>query len=172
MNGALATPNLTLSSGTLTGAGNLIVNGAMNWTGGSMNVGGAGSLNIASGAALNLSGSSAKVMSGGKLNNAGTINWTGAGNLQLDNAAVLTNNALFDIQTDADISYTAGAAPSLVNSATGTIRKSAGTATNTVFGATNPFSFTNSGTLDAQTGTIQYAGNNTFNSGTLFSGAG
>ena len=38
--------------------------------------------------------------------------------------AVFTNSALFDIQTDADISYTASVMPSLINSATGTIRKS------------------------------------------------
>ena len=70
--------------------------------------------------------------------NAGTVNWTGS-TLQLDNSALLSNSGLFDIKTDAALSYVNGFQPSVVN--TGTWRKSAGTG----FGdrATNPLVFGN-----------------------------
>src|SRR5204862_477295 len=52
------------------------------------------------------------------------------------------------------------------------LRKSgAGTGTSAV-GISNAFTFVNSGTLNAQVGTLEYRANNTFNNGTQFTGAG
>src|SRR6185369_16161673 len=67
------------------------------------------------------------------------------------------------------VQYTASPIPTFNN--TGTLRKSAGTG-NTVIGLSNPINFSNSGTLDAQIGTITYASNNTFSGGTLYVGGG
>jgi hypothetical protein len=161
---------LSLSGATWTGIGTVSLDaGGMSWTGGALTVGGAGGVMVATGKTLALSGGASKVLDGGKLTNAGTVTWTGAGNLILNTGAQLTNNSLFDIQSDADFQYTGGAVPSLVN--TGTLRKSGGSAV-TVIGLSNPVAFSNSGTLDVQTGTLQYAGTNSFNTGTAFTGAG
>ncbi|MDP2822279.1 MAG: YDG domain-containing protein [Sulfuritalea sp.] len=159
------TGTLTLSGATWTGAGTVSLDsGGLNWTGGTLAVGGAGGVTVATGRALAIGGAAAKTLDGGKLTNAGTITWTGAGNLVLNNGAQLTNNALLDIQTDADFQYTSGVAPSLSN--TGTLRKSSG-ALDTVIGLTNPFAFGNSGNIDVQLGTLNVQGGGFSHTGTM-----
>ncbi len=77
---------------------------------------------------------------------------------------------MFDIKTDSDIYYTSGSVPTFTNA--GTLRKSAGTGTETVVGVNSAFYFVNSGTIETQTGVLNFASNNTFNSGSAFTGAG
>ncbi|MDO8787735.1 MAG: YDG domain-containing protein, partial [Sulfuritalea sp.] len=161
---------LTLSGATWTGAGTVSLDsGGLNWTGGTLGVGGAGGITVATGRTLAISGGAAKFLDGGKLTNAGTTTFTDAGNLVLNNDALLTNNALFDIQSDSDFQFTAGVAPSLAN--TGTLRKSGG-ALDTVIGLTNPFAFTNSGILDVQLGTLNAQTSSFSHTGTMNLAAG
>ena len=168
-NGSLTTKTLNLSSGLLNGTGVVTVNNVMNWSGGTVSTGGAGSTNIAGGATLNVTGAGAMTVSAGNFNTAGTTAWAGTGNLLLNNAATFNNNGTFDFQSDAGMQYTAGGAPTFTN--TGTLAKSAGSGTTTI-GISNAFNFINNGTLNAQVGTVNYASNNVFNSGTVFTGAG
>ncbi|MBI5107576.1 MAG: hypothetical protein HZA62_02410 [Rhodocyclales bacterium] len=161
---------LTLSGATWTGTGTVNLDSSvLSWTGGTLAVGGVGGTTVAAGRTLALSGAGNKLLDAGKLTNSGTMTVSGTGNLLLNNGGTLTNNNLLDIQSDADFQYTAGGVPSIVN--TGTLRKSAGAGA-TVIGLTNPFTFTNSGVLDAQSGTLQYIGNNSFTAGSSFIGAG
>src|SRR5205085_1118913 len=121
---------------------------------------------------LNLTGGGTKTVSGGTVSNAGTLNLGGTTNLVLNNGVTLTNLAggIFNIAGDIGVQSTAGAAPTFVNA--GTVAKTVGASGTSTIGIGNPVNFTNTGTLDAQTGTLAFAGNNTFNNNTSFTGAG
>ena len=71
----------------------------------------------------------------------------------------------FDVQTDADVQNTAGAA-TFAN--TGTLRKSGGGAGTTMFGMNPAFALTSAAgsTIDVQTGTLQVNGAFPTSSGT------
>ena len=82
---------------------------SLSWTGGRL-VG--STFTVASNAVLSISGAATKTLLRSKLSNAGTVLWTGAGQLigTMDyyNQAVLITNlvgGLFDIQTDATLGY-------------------------------------------------------------------
>ncbi len=192
----------TLSAGTLAGAFPVTVNGGLTWTGGTIsntngvtvtgtttiNAAGApqlsgslstgvldmsaGTLGIASSGVLTLTGPGTSSLSGATINNAGRVNYNTPGDDLLINTGAVFNNQLggtFDIQGDIFARSTVG--PGAFNNA-GTVLKSGGTAAGSGgFSGTLPL--TNTGTLTAQTGTLQYAGNNNaFNDGTVFNGAG
>src|SRR5437868_8288680 len=72
----------------------------------------------------------------------------------MTNAGQISNSGLFDIKTDAGIQNGGGAVPSITN--TGTWRKSASSG-NTIIGVSSPVPFTNtnSGHIEVQTGTLQ-----------------
>jgi lipopolysaccharide export system protein LptA len=154
-NGSFA--NLTWSSGTLQGTN--IVTGLASWTGGTLGVGAV--LTIASNAVLNISGSAAKYLFG-LLVNAGTINWSGTGYLQLYfyapsgyTGGILNQaGALFNVQNDQTIS--SGQGTPIFNNA-GTFVKSAGTNT------TISVVFNNSGVLNLASGTVTFNGGGTDN---------
>jgi hypothetical protein len=140
---------LTLEGGTLTGTGNLSVTGTLNWLGGAMS--GVGS--TTSFGTFTLSGSVSKDLNGRALTNAGTATWTGSGSLTLRNGAVLDNQGTFLIQNDTPISGggfldTQG---TLANE--GTLRKQSGVGTTAI----SAF-FSNSGTVEAQSGTLSFTG--------------
>jgi hypothetical protein len=137
---------LTLSNGTLTGAGTVTVNGLLTWTGGTMSGGGA---TVANGG-IAVSGTSGKTLSLRTLDNVGVATWTGTGNITFSTHAVWNNldTGLLDIRNDASL----GGAQTTINNA-GTIRKSAGTATSTITAALN-----NVGTVDAASGTLSLNG--------------
>ncbi len=121
-------------------------------------------ITVASVGTLQLVGSGNHVL-WAPLTNAGTISFKG-GTLYVQGGSVVNNLAsgVFDIQGDLLITanYNVG---SILNA--GVLRKSAGTGV-----ATNQVPLINSGTLDAQSGQIQYNGATTFNDGTVLSGAG
>jgi hypothetical protein len=151
-----AVSNVDLSSGALSGAGTLTVSGTLNWTGGAM--GGSGSIVISNGAALAISGNSDKTFSQRTINNAGTLSWSGTGNLNSGNAATINNQVggLFDLQSDQAWIYNQGGNLPMLNNA-GTFRKSGGTGTSTLQATA-----TNSGTLALLSGTVTMGGSGLF----------
>jgi hypothetical protein len=140
LNGAsLVNPNgqlaLTVSQSVLTGAGDLTVNGTLNWANGTMS--GTGTTTIGSSGVLAIG--SGGVTFGRTLNQGGTGTWAG-GNLTIS-AGVAFNNlagATFDITADGRLS---GSATTPIDNS-GLFRQTAGTVSTVV---TAPFN--NSGTL-------------------------
>ncbi|HEV2692869.1 MAG TPA: hypothetical protein VG347_08220 [Verrucomicrobiae bacterium] len=163
--------NLTLSGAILTG--NHVLTGSLNLNGGGGvggTLGGAnGSLTVASTGVLNMSGSAIKYVYGA-LTNAGTVNWTGAGQLYVYNnnsstyAGAIYNLAggLFDLQSDATMTAVFGL--EFINNA-GTFRKDAGTGTSTI----NP-KFSNNGLVEADKATINFVSSFTATNGEVRSG--
>jgi hypothetical protein len=177
---------LMLAGGSVTGSGNLSVSVELSWTGGTM--GGAGATNIPKQGVMNISGTATKSLSRRTINNAGTVTWSG-GDINCDDGAVFNNQTggIFDAQSNAIFSWTLlGSTPTFNN--IGTFRKTISASTTTFSGVT----FINTGTVEAQTGTISFsggvisggtfnagpgttisfAGTSTFNNGTVFTGAG
>ena len=158
-NGAFSASNLELRSGTFSG-GAAEITGSVDWTGGSL----AGSWTVASGQTLNIQSGSSKFMAAA-LTNAGQIR--AKDELYLFGYSTLTNTGLYDLQGDVGLSN-GGYSNAFINS--GTFRKSAG-AGNSVIG--NGTSFTNSGLIAVQVGTLTFAGGDAnFLAGTQFTGAG
>jgi hypothetical protein len=155
---ATANGPLEFSAGTISGAGALTVNSQMTWTDGQMyyNYDNGGPLTIAAGATLTISGAADKRIVGYRLVNAGTTIWK-EGNLNIGGGwggthyTIISSSGLFDIQDDATLGYVSNGVIHFAN--TGTLRKSAGSGA-TVF-AFGGF-FDNSGTVDAQTGVLQF----------------
>jgi len=148
--GNLNVENLDLASGlasssTLGGAGTVKVSSVMNWTEGTMS--GTGPTVIAPGATLQVANPSGVTLAR-TLENAGTILWTGAGNISLS-TAVITNRAggLFHVRNAAQ--FQAAGVSRFDN--TGTFRKSLSTGTTTV--ATG-VSFNNYAAVEIETGTL------------------
>jgi hypothetical protein len=136
---------LNLGTGTLSGAGTVTVTGTLNWTGGTLS----GDGQLVTSGSMAISGSGGKNLDGRTLNNAGTVTWTGGGNINGGNNAVFNNQsgAVFDAQTDATLGG------GIVFNNAGTFKKSAGTGTTTVNAL-----FSNTGTLDVETGTVKLGG--------------
>jgi hypothetical protein len=153
--GALTSANLVLAGGTFSGT-TAQINGTVNWTAGSL----VGTWSVASGQALTLNGGGTKFVNG-SLGNAGTI--TANDDLYFLNNNALTNTGVFDLNGNFAISD-GGFGGTFVNS--GTLRKSAGTGASTVGIA----GFSNSGTIEAQTGSINFASGAVFGNGTAFKG--
>ena len=141
---------------------------SLNWTGGRL-VG--STFTVASNAVLSISGAATKTLLRSKLSNAGTVRWTGTGQLigTMDyyNQAVLITNqvgALFDIQTDTTLGYAeTGHGLLYVFHNAGMLRKSASTGTNTFHAA---LGFINTGAVELQQGGLAFP--NGFNSSGTF----
>ncbi|HEY0069993.1 MAG TPA: hypothetical protein VGE04_08515, partial [Chloroflexia bacterium] len=150
MQGTLTARNLELAGGSIDGAGNVAISGALNWSGGQM--AGTGATNIANGAFLNLSGSNSKTLSARTLNNQGTATWLGTGAINLEAGATMNNSGLFDAQNNATI---ASAGQGTFRN-TGTFRKSASTGVTTISSAVT---FENDkGTVEVAGGTLRFGG--------------
>src|SRR5437763_3696494 len=99
---------------------------------------------------------------GRTLTNAGTIVWTGTGDISLTGGGLLTNQvgALFDAQGDAVMSWCGClTTPSFTNA--GTFRKSAGTGITQI-----AVPSASSGAIQVQSGTLQVTGDST-NTGSI-----
>lgn len=145
--------NIDFSSASISGVGDLTISGDLNWSAGDFgNSVDAGKL-ITSGTAT---------LGGGRLattwQNDGVVTWTG-GSFTLNTNGVLLNNNTFDIQTSQDI-FTQGSPQSIQN--IGSLIKSAGTSTTILYP-----NLVNSGTIDAQVGTLRIRGGS--NSGDISS---
>jgi hypothetical protein len=131
-----------VSQSILTGAGNLTVNGTVNWANGTMS--GTGTTTIGSGGLLAIG--SGGVTFGRTLNNGGSGTWSG-GNLTMSAGVVFNNLAggTFDITADGRLS---GTATTPINNS-GFFRQTAGTVSTIV---TAPFN--NNGTLQVLAATL------------------
>src|SRR5262249_41566940 len=91
---------------------------------------------------------------GGAFSNTGTVA-QGAGHLQVNEGVQLSNAGLYQIAGDGSVVYTGlGVIGSIVNTATGTFKKTAGSGTS---GLGMPFA-NQGGTLDAESGTLNFPG--------------
>jgi hypothetical protein len=131
-----------VAQSVLNGAGNLTVNGTLNWANGTMS--GTGVTSIGSGGVLAIG--SGGVTLARTLNNGGATTWAG-GNLTASTGATINNLAggTFDITADGHLN---GSATTPISNA-GLFRQTAGTASTIV---TAPF--TNSGALEVRAATL------------------
>ena len=132
------------------GAGNLTVNsgGHLNWQSGSMS--GSGTTTINSGGFLDLN-TSTRFLDGRTLTNNGTATHSGPGYLYLANGGVFANAGTFDAQNDYGM-YPSGS-PAGTFSNSGTFKR---TTSLNLYTVNTPF--TNSGTVDVQSGTVDFSG--------------
>jgi hypothetical protein len=143
--GPVSVRNLQLVSGTISGTGSLSISGTFNWTGGNRE---SGPTVIQPNAVLNLSGANPKGFYYHTLENAGTINWDGAGTLSGHSSPVLSNLNSGVINMMSDASLTRFNNSAIIHNA-GLIRKTGGSGTKTM-----DVTFTNLGTLEIRTGTL------------------
>jgi uncharacterized repeat protein (TIGR01451 family) len=115
---------------------------------------------------LNISGNANKVLDGRTLNNGGTLNWSGAGDIDLSNSAVINNlaGATFNIQNDETLFATG----TVTNA--GLLTKTGGIGTTTIESGVT-FS-NNGGSVTVQSGTLRFDGTYVQNSGSTTVGAG
>ncbi len=144
--------HLTMTGGTLNITGSIATSatGVVDWSADST-LTGAGALTIGTGGTLNIPGFGTRFIDGGTLNNSGTVNWTGANNISVFNSGVINNQSggLFSVKNDQLIYEHCCSAGEAFNNA-GTFRKSVATGTTTI----QNNGFTNSGTVDIQSGTF------------------
>ncbi|MDQ5823060.1 MAG: S-layer homology domain-containing protein [Chloroflexota bacterium] len=155
----LSAQNMELAAGTVQGTGTLSINGRLAWTGGEML--GAGVTEIGMSATMNVSGNSSKVLRARTLTNRGTLNMAGTF-FGVADGATLNNTATGIIDLKADGSVQASGAASTFNNA-GSMRKSGGAGT-ALFAA--GINVTNSGTVESQTGRLEFASGYTQTTGT------
>ena len=145
-----AITNLTISGSYLLGSN--VVTGTLNLAGGGPN---AGWLAVAPNGLLNLNSTSQINLPGSVLVNNGTVAWSG-GIIQGNSGTLITNNNLWLVQTDNAVNNGYGGTPTFVNN--GTFTKTA------TYGATtfSAVSFLNSGTLDIESGSVNFANSGTY----------
>lgn len=147
--GAISATNTTFADSTLLGTFTLA--GTLGWASGTLQ----GSPTIGPGGTLALSGNLVKTLTGvgNTLTNNGTLAIAGTGTLRVENSAALVNAATgtIDLQSDVAIAQTGGGTSTLTNA--GLLRKSGGAGTSTV----TPLIVNNTGTIDAQSGTLSFA---------------
>jgi hypothetical protein len=158
LNGAVTGTNTWLNGGTLVGTN--VINGALTWLNGSWNntvvtVSGNSVVNINTASGNHLMGSCI-------LNNFGTVNWSGD-QLYCGAGTVVYNYGLWNAQDNQILNNYYGAAGTVFDNL-GTFRKSGGTNTSyTLIGGS--VTFTNTGVVDVQTGSLVLQGIGNFNGG-------
>ena len=154
-NNSASTTALNVSSGMLTGIGTLTVNNSFNWTGGIIGSSGSpGNLTLLPAVTGSISGAISKILDNWQITNDGSLTMTGSGSLFFSNNASLVNNGTFDFKTDAGFNVGTGSGV-LVNNATGVLKKSASTGTTNILLT----SFSNSGSLNLQSGILNFSSN-------------
>jgi len=168
--GTVTLPSLTQSGGVLAGTGIVDITGAFTWSGGTQDNVGVTNAN----GGLTLSSGGSKILNNGRtLNNVGMATWTD-GEFFIGNGAAFTNTmtGTFDIQHAGTRNFGGGVGGgSTVNNA-GAMTKSAGGSITTVNAG-----FNNTGTLNANNGTLRFtssftqtAGSTTLNGGNFDGG--
>ena len=156
---AVSVDHLTMTGGTLSIAGSVATSatGVVDWSA-DATLTGAGSLTIGSGGTMNITGFGTRVIDGGTLNNSGTVNWSGANNISVVNSGIIHNQAagLFSVKNDQLISQLCCGGGQAFDNA-GTFRKTVATGTTTI----QNNGFTNTGTVDIQSGTFNPASGGT-----------
>ena len=180
---------LELSAGLLEGDGMITgVGGTFNWTGGSFGTTQnaytdprLATLNVPPGMTMNISGDIDKRLGSnesfcgpchrqhGVIKNAGTVNWTGTGDIFTSyGGGEIINSGLFLIHNDVPFRVVTDGG-TLANTSTGILRKVNGSGT-TTFPA--GFGLSNQGTVDIQKGTIEVTSHLRMLDGSAYSGAG
>jgi PEP-CTERM motif len=160
-NGAFNTANLDFEGGTYTGNAAELT-GTADWSAGFF----AGAWDVTVGSTLNALSGSNKFLNGAVVTNDGTINWAN-GALFMQNGSTLINNGTLDAQSNQSLNNNGGPLSTFTNN--GLVEKTAGAGTTTI----GSIAFVNNGTIDVQTGSIDFNGGNaTFNGSSTFNGAG
>ncbi len=170
VNSAVTTANLELSSSSssLSGTGELTVTDTFVWRDGSMV--GTGRTILASGSTTEMSGTRGRSIGGSRIiDNSGTVTWTGTGSIQDAGGSVspVFNNLLggvFDIQNDASFSGT-----KLIFNNDGTVKKTAGTGESSWRNIT--FNNNSSNTVSVEVGTLILGGGDHSGAFTVAAGA-
>ncbi|MGA2176288.1 MAG: immunoglobulin domain-containing protein [Verrucomicrobiota bacterium] len=142
-NGAIT--NLTLAGATL--AGSYTVTGVLNFAGGAMS----DSLTIAAGATLNLMGPNEFDVISGALTNLGTVQWSG-GDIGMEDGTVIVNDYQWVAQSDNMLGYYCDCITNAAFINNGAFLKQGTTGYTEIKG----IAFNNAGTVDAETGTIDF----------------
>ncbi|MFL5912917.1 MAG: LamG-like jellyroll fold domain-containing protein, partial [Gaiellaceae bacterium] len=146
---------LTISGGTLSGAGTLNVSSTLTWTSGTMAGTGVTALGAGVTGTIDPGANNGVTLNGRTLNNAGTVNQP-TGELMGQNGGAINNSGSWTVNGEgssggyyyAGLAYTGtGAKPTFEN--TGTLHKTAGTGSTYV-----QFAFDNAGAVDVQTGQL------------------
>ena len=144
-NAAVSIAGLNLSSGTLSGTGDVTINTALNWTGGSMS--GAGRTIIAAGATMAITANGSTSLSRA-LDNNGAATMSGINSWNFNTATAIFSNL-------AGATFTASGGVMSNNCCGGPAFNNAGTFTKTGPGTlTIGIAFNNTGTLDLTGGTL------------------
>jgi hypothetical protein len=151
--GTLTTQNFELAGGVLGGTGTTTITGTLTWT--------AGTIGNIAGGTITYTGTSATINNSipvgleyATFNTQGPVTWSAsaAGDIDVANGATWNNTALFTIQNDHSIDWTAGGSPTFNNS--GTLTKFSAMGTTLIAG-----NFNNSGgTIDVPTGQFNFTG--------------
>lgn len=132
----------------LNGPGTLTISKSLDWTNGLMQN---GTTVIQPGATLTITSGNTKSLSAHALQNNGVGVWQDGGTLNVASGATFTNAGSLALQSDTGVYFVGGAPCTFVNS--GTLVKAPTTGTSTI----SPSIFTNTGTVDIQSGTLSVA---------------
>jgi hypothetical protein len=149
-NSVAQTGNLSIGAGWIGGSGSLTVHDRFDWwSGGTIG----GLLTFKTHGQTFISGNNVKYVIAPLWENTGTIEWTGSHSIQLGESSVLRNAAggVFELRGDAPITPYNNVFGGRFENA-GLFKKSTGANTSIYV------DFDNSGTVDVQSGTIQFAG--------------
>jgi len=162
LSGNATVAKLTLHAGAVDGAGTLIVDQAMEWTGGVVGV----RLRIPAGAMLEIKAGTNKFLNAGTITNAGTAVWTGGDPLHFQNAAQWLNasTGVLKVQGGGRCLTHLGATGSFIND--GTVQQEGGGAL-----TFEDIAFTNVGRVECSSGSIHFSCD-LAGTGTFFAGAG
>lgn len=144
--GALTVNNAFALAGTLTGDGDVTVNGSMDWISGTMS--GSGRTVIASAATLTIGGSGYKSLSGRTVENDGAAVWSGSSDVYGSGGAVFDNGGAFEVRNSGGFG---GSDVTFNNDGVFTKTLSSGTTTMNA-------AFNNDGTVDVQSGVLKFSG--------------
>ncbi len=161
LSGPIYSQNLEIAGTGISGTNTL--SGAVRWTSGY--IAPDGCVTIATNSTLDITGPSLKGING-VLNNRGLVRLSDIGTLGMGSQTVTATivnepGGVFEALSDAPISWTIASTPAFTNA--GTFRKSGGTGSTTLSGV--PFS--NSGTVDVQSGTVAFPGGYTQTGGAM-----
>ena len=149
--------NGSLSSGTITGTGQLGFTGTFTWNGGTLS--GTGALVIPAGATLVIGSGSGKALLSRTVSIAGNARWEGTGNISSGQGATVNvqPTGLFEISFDQNFYFNQGGTATVFNNA-GIVRKTAATGTTTL-----GVQFDNNGRVEVITGALELYGDSTSN---------
>ncbi|HKS22366.1 MAG TPA: hypothetical protein VJZ76_06185 [Thermoanaerobaculia bacterium] len=154
---------LVVSAGALNGSGNLTVNTAATWSGGTL--GGSGTLIVPAGVTLGVTGADGAMTLSRTLTNGGTLTYSSPLNVLTLSNGTIANNGILDLQTDTGIA--AVGATAINNNAGATLKRSAGTTTEVI----DP-PLANAGTVLLQAATTKFNGGLTQSTGITTLGPG